>query len=128
LYFIASHPLGPGYESRMMKLDRTQSPPWTIHFGPPTMRTDGAVVGSSNTLFVLGGFAWFQAMQGLAVAAVHSYDSAKDAWTTLESASTPRGAAAAAIIGDKIYLIGGGSTVPGGRVPLAAVEEATCIP
>jgi N-acetylneuraminic acid mutarotase len=45
------------------------------------------------------------------------YDPAKDSWKALAPMPTKRGAAVAAVAGDKIYVIGGASTAPGETNP-----------
>lgn len=53
------------------------------------------------------------------------YDVAADMWTTLATMPTPRSAAAAAIVGNAIYVIGGRTTGggPGSGLELAVVER-----
>jgi N-acetylneuraminic acid mutarotase len=45
------------------------------------------------------------------------YDPAKDSWKALAPMPTKRGAAVAAAVGDKIYVIGGATTAPGETNP-----------
>ena len=43
------------------------------------------------------------------------YDPAGDTWKALASMPTKRGSALAAVVNDKIYVIGGAATIPGSR-------------
>ena len=45
------------------------------------------------------------------------YDPAADAWKALAPMPTKRGSPVAAAVGDKIYVIGGGTTSPGAKDP-----------
>src|SRR5260370_4317556 len=44
------------------------------------------------------------------------YDPATDAWKSLAPLPTKRGSAVAAAVGDKIYVIGGATTIPGSNI------------
>ncbi len=74
-----------------------------------------AIVEHGGKLYVFGGFVL--STQGpsawVPIGTVWQYDPATDNWKALAAMPTPRGASAAGVVGDKIYVIGGAANAPG---------------
>lgn len=125
LYFLSEPIFGEGWEDRAAAFDPTLSTPWTLLSGPLVHRSAEAVASSSSLLFVVGGY--FTPQGTPDSAALDAYDPASNSWATLSSARAPRFGAAAVVVGDRLYFIGGGTgadqVTP---IPSRVVEEATC--
>jgi N-acetylneuraminic acid mutarotase len=129
MYLVSVQTFGLGYEDRMALLDPTATVAWSTHGGPPTHRSDEAVAASASRLFVVGGAIWQQDLsQSPPVSgALDAYDPARGAWSTLQGASTPRAAGAAAVVGDTLYFLGGWTGSSASPIPSSVVESA-CVP
>jgi N-acetylneuraminic acid mutarotase len=78
-----------------------------------------AVTEYNGKIYVFGGFVGVQAGLAAWVPVNNSfvYDPANDTWKALAPMPTKRGAAVAAVVGEKIYVIGGATTAPGETNP-----------
>jgi N-acetylneuraminic acid mutarotase len=125
LYFLSEPIFGEGWEDRAAAFEPALSTPWTLLGGPPVHRSAEAVASSSSVFFAVGGYLTPQAVTDSA--ALDAYDPASNSWATLSSARAARFGAAAVVVGDRLYFIGGGTgTDHYTPVPSKVVEEATC--
>src|SRR6266852_7582403 len=79
-----------------------------------------ALTESGGKIYVFGGFTEGKVGNLAAWVPINNafeYDPAKDSWKALAPMPTKRGAAVAAAVGDKIYVIGGATTAPGETNP-----------
>ncbi|HEY3067808.1 MAG TPA: kelch repeat-containing protein [Methylomirabilota bacterium] len=83
----------------------------------PTHHAAAAVV--SGRLFVVGGFTGGR-MSWVAQAELYEYDPARNAWIARAPLPTPRGALAAAAVGDRLHAVGGSS---GGLTPAHEIYD-----
>ena len=88
---------------------------WTERAPMPTGRSGGAAGVVGNRLYVFGGEGNADNPLGT-FNQVEAYDPARDAWTQLAPMPLPRHAFGGAVVGNRIYLPGGG-IVQGGRAP-----------
>ena len=79
---------------------------WTKRAPMPTPRWKASAVGVEGRIYVIGGIAGTGSMRK-ALGVVEVYDPAKDSWETLAALPQPRSGAAAAAVGQRIYIIGG---------------------
>lgn len=81
---------------------------WSPRAPMPTPRAYAPAVVHQGQIYVVGGCSSDVNQQFYnAVASLEVYDPAFDAWTVLPSMPTPRVGPAAAVVGNKIYVIGG---------------------
>jgi N-acetylneuraminic acid mutarotase len=87
---------------------------WTTGAPMPVSLNHTTAVTHDGKLYLvdgyMGDFATFMGGDGLAVAILLEYDPATDKWRTLPSPPTKRGAVAAGVIGDELYVAGGWNT------------------
>lgn len=92
----------------------------------PTARSGHGLVVYRGRFFAMGGESGLLTprgiVQGKVFGQVESYDPATDSWQRHAAMPTPRHAVGAALIGDWIYVAGGGA-VTGGALQ-SAVHEA----
>jgi Kelch motif protein len=90
---------------------------WTQVAPMPVALNHTAAVAYRNRLYVVDGYIGDEGTlgrsNGLTVAILLRYDPARDAWTELSAPPTRRGAAAAAVVGDRLYVAGGVSSTEG---------------
>ena len=80
-----------------------------------------ALTEANGKIYIFGGFTEGKVLNNLAawtpINNAYEYDPAADSWKALAPMPTKRGAAVAARVGDKIYVIGGATTAPGATNP-----------
>ena len=121
--YLRAQPLGMfwSYDPKTNSWTRLQPNPVPVHHG--------AAAAIGRKFYVFGGFrlpdtgntGWYPENRAWA------YDTQTQDWTELPRMPTPRGAHAAAAVGDKIYVVGGakipsGMDLPDGLNPGGAVE------
>ena len=76
-----------------------------------------ALTDYNGKIYIFGGFVYPKAGAAAWVPINNSweYDPANDSWKALAPMPTARGAAAATLVGDKIYVIGGGTLAAGSK-------------
>ncbi|MGM4990799.1 Kelch repeat-containing protein [Tardiphaga sp. 841_E9_N1_2] len=99
---------------------------WELRAALPTTRSGHGLVVYRDRLFAMGGESGVvqngQLTQGKVYGQMESYDPASDTWQSHAPMLTPRHAVGATVIGDWIYVAGGGAVL-GGAVQ-SAVHEA----
>lgn len=99
---------------------------WETRAPLPVGRSGHGLVVYRNRLFAMGGEAGlirdYKISQGQVFGMMESYDAATDRWQSHAPMTTPRHAVGATVLGDAIYVAGGGA-VTGGEVQ-SAVHEA----
>lgn len=99
---------------------------WETRAPLPVARSGHGLVVYRNRIFAMGGEAGVIAQGRITQAKVfgqmESYDPATDSWQSHAPMPTPRHAVGAAVLGDTVYVAGGGA-VTGGSVQ-SAVHEA----
>jgi len=115
IYVIAGSPRNRTASSAVFEYDPTNDS-WTRKSDAPTVRSwlspNAGVV--NGRIYVIGGDF------GPPKANVEEYDPATDTWTTRADMPTPRGALSTTALNDRIYVIGGTTTI---YDALATVEE-----
>lgn len=90
---------------------------WSTAAEPPVALNHTAAAVHDGKLYLVGGymgdFPTFIRGDGLAVAILLEYDPASDSWRELTPPPTKRGAAAAGVIGDELYVAGGWNSTEG---------------
>ncbi len=91
---------------------------WTIKNKMPLPAHHLAVTDYHGKLYVFGGGAQLEpnGPNWVPINNAWEYDPATDHWKALAPMPTARGAANAAVVGDKIYVIGGASVHPGQKI------------
>jgi N-acetylneuraminic acid mutarotase len=91
---------------------------WTKKKQMPLPAHHIAVVQYHGKLYVFGGGAQVEpgGLNWVPINNAWEYDPASDTWKALAPMPTARGAAVAAVVGDKIYVIGGASVHPGAKI------------
>jgi N-acetylneuraminic acid mutarotase len=99
---------------------------WELRAALPTTRSGHGLVVYRDRLFAMGGESGVvqngQLTQGKVYGQMESYDPVSDTWQSHAPMLTPRHAVGATVIGDWIYVAGGGAVL-GGAVQ-SAVHEA----
>jgi len=99
---------------------------WELRAAMPTTRSGHGLVVYRDRLFAMGGESGVQRdgvlTQQKVYGQMESYDPATDSWQSHAPMLTPRHAVGAAVLGDAIYVAGGGA-VTGGAVQ-SAIHEA----
>jgi hypothetical protein len=81
---------------------------WGLAVPLPTALNHATVVGHGGKLYVFGGYYNLPTPgEGRVSASLFRYDPAQDSWLQLSSAPVPRAAAAAGVIGGRLYVAGG---------------------
>ena len=108
---------------------------WTKKKPMPVASHHAAVFGYNGKIYAFGGFVLPTSGEPafVPIDTAWQYDPTTDSWKELAPMPTKRGGAVAAMVGDKIYVIGGTSTHPGSsetgltltrpQRPLGTVEE-----
>lgn len=98
---------------------------WSLARPLPASVNHTAAVSYRGSLYVVGGYKGAPFSLGIgtggvadATAAFWRYDPGSDSWTAMPSAPSERGAAAAAVIGDELFVAGGADALR----PLRTVE------
>lgn len=78
-----------------------------------------ALAGYQDKVYIFGGFVYPQIDHAgwVPINNAWEYDPANDSWKALAPMPTKRGAAAATVVGDKIYVVGGATLVPNAKEP-----------
>ena len=78
-----------------------------------------ALTDYQGKIYIFGGFVYPEvgAAAWVPINNAWEYDPAKDSWRALAPMPTTRGAAAATLAGDKIYVVGGGTLAVGAKEP-----------
>ena len=78
-----------------------------------------ALTDSNGKIYIFGGFVYPKvgAAAWVPINNAWEYDPANDTWKALAPMPTARGAAAATVVGDKIYVVGGGTLAAGAKEP-----------
>jgi len=113
LYVFAG--LAPGWKPKGLVYEYdTETNKWTQKKQMPLLSHHLAFTSLNNKIYAFGGFklpegapAWEPTNNAW------EYDPANDSWKELAPMPTKRGAAAAAAVGGKIYVVGGASSLPG---------------
>jgi N-acetylneuraminic acid mutarotase len=97
---------------------------WDPRAPMPTPRAYASAVVHQNQIYVVGGCSSdvYQQFHN-AVASLEVYDPALDSWAVLPSMPTPRVGPAAAVVGNKIYVIGGFTRSTWSANPVMEVYE-----
>jgi N-acetylneuraminic acid mutarotase len=101
-------------------LDLGQEVKWVTKAPMPAPRGGIAVAAAGKKIYVFGGEGNVANANGV-FPDVAVYDVVKDSWETADPMAAPRHGFAAASIGDKVYVPGGGGRL-GGGIPLAVNE------
>jgi N-acetylneuraminic acid mutarotase len=91
---------------------------WTKKNAMPLLSHHVAFAEYRGKIYAFGGFV--NPTPGLAWVPVDNaweYDPAADSWKALAAMPTKRGSSVAAVVGDKIYVIGGATLPPGSKEP-----------
>jgi len=92
---------------------------WKIKKSLCTARSHPATVSYQGKIYVFGG----GGPNFLSLDTVEIYDPARDEWSWGRTMPTHRSGAAAALIGEKVYVIGGGYKKPDGKFKFLATVE-----
>jgi N-acetylneuraminic acid mutarotase len=114
LYVFAG--LAPGWKPKALVYEYDPATDkWTQRKPMPLPSHHVGVVEHQGRIYVLGGFVMPQAGPPAwePINNAWLYDPTTDAWKALAPMPTKRGAAVAAAVGDKIYVIGGAASSPG---------------
>jgi N-acetylneuraminic acid mutarotase len=90
---------------------------WTKKKPMPRALHHGAMAAFNDRIYIFGGFVLPQAGPPgwVAVNDVWEYDPAADAWRARAAMPTARGAAGAAVVNGRIYVVGGAGPLPNSR-------------
>jgi len=94
-----------------------QTDAWTARKPMPKPMHHNAVTVFDRKIYLFGGFMLPQSgpPTWVTINSAWRYDPAADAWTELAPMPTARGAAAAAVVNGKIYVIGGAAPIEGDK-------------
>jgi N-acetylneuraminic acid mutarotase len=81
---------------------------WTAKTPMPTPRMGFGIAVCQNKIYVIGGGSWNETINSVAGSANEVYDPCTDTWETKAPLLQPRLFSSANVVGDEIYLIGGG--------------------
>ena len=99
---------GNGWVSTVEAYDPTTNT-WTTKAPMPTARGGLAVAVVNGIIYAFGG-AWDGSPPCCHLSTVEAYDPATNTWTTKASMPTGRSSLAAAVLDNKVYVVGGGTT------------------
>ncbi|MFV8818015.1 Kelch repeat-containing protein [Haliea sp. E17] len=84
---------------------------WRKRASLPTPRVPGAVSAVRNKCYVIGGASSGGFVRPPALSVVEEYDPVKNTWRTRAALPEERGMAGSAVVGQKIYVVGGASRI-----------------